>query len=53
MAVVRVRLEQGDADEALHYMDALSASSALQDAWRICENEIVNAVLIAKAEAVW
>lgn len=52
MAVVRVRLEQGDADEALHYMDALSASPALQDAWRICENEIVNTALIAKAENV-
>lgn len=53
MTVVRARLKQGDADGALHYLDALSASPALQDARRICENEIVNAVLIAKAEAVW
>lgn len=53
MAVVRVRLEQGDADEALHYLDALSASPALQDTRQICKNEIVNAVLIAKTETMW
>ena len=31
MTVVRAQLEQGDADGALHYLDALSASPALQD----------------------
>lgn len=52
MTVIRARLEQGDADGALHYLDALSASPALQGAQRICENETANAVLTAKAEAM-
>ena len=52
MTVIRARLEQGDTDGALRYLDALSASPALQGAQRICENEIVNAVLTVKAEAM-
>lgn len=52
MTVIRARLEQGDADGALDYLDALSASPALHGAQRICENEITNAVLTAKAEAM-
>lgn len=52
MTVIRARLEQGDSDGALCYLDALSASAALQGATRICENEIANAVLTAKAEAM-
>lgn len=52
MTVIGARLEQGDTDGALRYLEALSASPALQGTQRICENETANAVLTAKAEAM-
>lgn len=52
MTVIGARLKQGDTDGALRYLEALSASPALQGAQRICENEAANAVLAAKAEAM-
>lgn len=52
MTVIGARLEQGDTDGALRYLEALSASPALQGAQRICENETANAVLTAKAEVM-
>ncbi|HIX90375.1 MAG TPA: GHKL domain-containing protein [Candidatus Agathobaculum pullicola] len=52
MTVIRARLEQGDTDGALYYLDALSESPALQGAQRICANEVANAVLVSKSEAM-
>lgn len=52
MTVIGARLEQSDTDGALRYLEALSASPALQGTQRFCENETANAVLAAKAETM-
>ncbi len=52
LTVVRGRLEQGDTQGALSYLEELSGSPALSGARRICENDTANAVLTAKAEAM-
>lgn len=52
LTVVRGRLEQGDTDGALSYLEELSGSQALQGVRRICDNDTANAVLTAKAEAM-
>ena len=52
MMVIRGRLEQGNTEGALSYLEDLSASPALQGSRRICDNEIANAVLAAKADAM-
>jgi two-component system sensor histidine kinase AgrC len=52
LTVVRGRLEQGDMEGALSYLEELSGSPALQGARRICENDTANAVLTAKAETM-
>lgn len=52
LTVVRGRLEQGDTDGALSYLETLSAVPALQGTRRICDNDTANAVLSAKAETM-
>ena len=52
LTVVRGRLEQGDTEGALSYLEELSGSPALSGTQRICDNDTANAVLTAKAEAM-
>ena len=52
LTVVRGRLERGDTEGALSYLEELSGSPALQGGRRICKNDTANAVLTAKAEAM-
>ena len=49
ITVVQSRLEQGDSDGAIRYLEKLGSSPALTGRKRYCENEIANAVLTIKA----
>ncbi|MBM6901022.1 GHKL domain-containing protein, partial [Gemmiger formicilis] len=52
LTVIQGLLEKGDASEALHYVDQMAGSPALQGTKRFCDNETANVVLSAKAEAM-
>lgn len=52
LTVIRGLLEKGDFQEAIHYLDQMAASPALQGSKRFCDNETANVVLCAKAESM-
>lgn len=52
LTAVRGLLEQGDEQGAIGYLDQIAGSPALRGTRRLCENEVANAVLTAKAEAM-
>lgn len=52
LTVIRGLIEQAQTEDAIHYLDRLSASSALAGRKRFCENEAANVVLTAKAESM-
>ena len=44
-------LERGETEQALGYLEQLTQSSALSGGGRLCDNEVANVVLTAKATA--
>ena len=52
LTAVRGLLEAGDSQGAISYLDQITGSPALRGGRRLCENEVANAVLSAKAEAM-
>ena len=45
-------LERGETEQALGYLEQLTQSSALSGGGRLCDNEVANVVLTAKAKEV-
>lgn len=52
LTALRGLVELGEDGKALQYIDQLADSSALRGGRRLCENDVANAVLSAKAEAM-
>ena len=52
LTALRGLVETGEDSKALRYMDQLADSPALRGGRRLCENDVANAVLSAKAEAM-
>lgn len=52
LTVIRGLLEKGDSQGAIHYLDQMAASPALQGSKRFCDNETANVVLCSKMESM-